>query len=132
MRGNRVLVDTSIWIAYFKDTDPVLTERIDGVLTDSDIYVPKVVIAELIQGAKTEKEISVIEDFVEAFYVIDQTENTWLHAGRLSYSMKRKGITVNIVDCYIAVIAHENNCKIMTLDEHFKGIKKYIPLELLQ
>ena len=131
MRGNRVIVDTSIWIAYFKDTDPALTEKIDGLLTFSDIYVPKVVIAELIQGAKTEKEISVIEDFVEAFDVIDQTENTWLKAGRLSFSMKRKGITVHIVDCYIAVIANENNCKIMTLDEHFKGIKKYIPLELL-
>jgi hypothetical protein len=131
VRDNRVLVDTSIWIAYFKDTYPVLTERIDGVLTDSDIYVPRVVIAELIQGAKSEKEISVIEDFVEAFNVIDQTENTWLQAGRLSFSIKRKGVTVNIVDCYIALIAHENNCKIMTLDEHFKGIKKYIPLELL-
>ena len=132
MRDNRVLVDTSIWIAYFKDTDPVLTERIDDVLTDSDVYVPRVVIAELIQGAKTEKEISVIEDFVEAFNVIDQTDNTWLRAGRLSFSMKRKGVTVNIVDCYIAVIAKENNCKIMTLDEHFKGIKKFIQFELLQ
>ncbi|MFZ2197500.1 MAG: PIN domain-containing protein [Thermodesulfovibrionales bacterium] len=132
MKDNKVLVDTSIWIAYFKDTDPVLTEKIDEVLTDSDVHVPRVVIAELIQGAKTEKEISVIEDFVEAFNVIDQTDNTWLRAGRLSFSMKRKGMTVNIVDCYIAVIAHENNCKIMTLDEHFKGIKKYLPLELLQ
>ena len=132
MRDNRVLVDTSIWIAYFKDADPALTEKIDDIITFSDVYVPRVVIAELIQGAKTEKEISVIKDFVEAFHVIDQTENTWLRAGRLSFSMKRKGLTVNIVDCYIAVIAHENNCKIMTLDEHFKGIKKYIQLELLQ
>lgn len=55
--------------------------------------------------------------------MIDQTENTWLKAGRLSFSMKRKVITVNIVDCFIAVIAQENNCKIMTFDEHFKGIK---------
>jgi tRNA(fMet)-specific endonuclease VapC len=132
VKDNRVLVDTSMWIAYFKDTDPVLTGKIDGLLTSSDVYTPRVVIAELIKGAKTKKEISVIEDFVEAFHIIDQTENTWLRAGRLSFSIKRKGMTVNIVDCYIAAIAHENNCKIMTLDEHFKGIKKYIPLELLQ
>jgi predicted nucleic acid-binding protein len=37
------------------------------------VYVPKVVIAELIQGAMREKEIAVIEDFVNAFLVIDQT-----------------------------------------------------------
>jgi tRNA(fMet)-specific endonuclease VapC len=127
----RVLVDTSIWIAYFKNADTLLTEKIDNVLTFYEIFVPRVVIAELIQGAKTEKEMSVIEEFVDAFYIIDQTENTWLKAGRLSFSMKRKGLTVHIIDCYIAAIAHENKCKLMTLDEHFKGIKKYIQLELL-
>jgi tRNA(fMet)-specific endonuclease VapC len=127
----RVLVDTSIWIAYFKNADTLLTEKIDNVLTFYEIFVPRVVIAELIQGAKTEKEISVIEEFVDAFYIIDQTENTWLEAGRLSFSMKRKGLRVHIIDCYIAAIAHENKCKLMTLDEHFKGIKKYIQLELL-
>ncbi len=37
------------------------------------MYVLKVVIAELIQGAMTEKEIAVIEYFVNAFLVIDQT-----------------------------------------------------------
>lgn len=54
-----------------------------------------------------------------------------MKAGRLSFSMKRKGLTVNIVDCYIAVIANENNCKIFSLDEHFKSIKKFLKFELI-
>lgn len=130
MRDDRVLIDTSVWIDYFKNRDGRLAERVDEVLTFSDVYVPKVVIAELIQGAKSEKEISVIEEFIEAFNIIDQTEDTWLNVGRLSFSMKRKGITANIIDCYIAVIASENNCKIFSLDEHFKDIKRFLRFEL--
>src|SRR3990172_5584622 len=42
------------------------------------------------------------------------------------YTMKRKGITANLMDCYLAVIAQENNCKIFTLDRHFKDIKKFL------
>ncbi len=131
MRDKKILVDTSVWIDYFKGNDANFHGRVDKALTNFRIYVPKVVLAELIQGAKSEKEIAVIEDFTDAFYIVDQKEDTWLNAGRLSYSMKRKGITVNIIDCYIAVIASENDCSIFSLDEHFKGIKKFLHIELI-
>lgn len=131
MEGDKVLIDTSVWIDYFKNRDDNFSQRVDEILTFSDVYVPKVVIAELIQGAKSEKEISVIEEFIEAFHIIDQTEDTWARAGRLSFSMKRKGISVHLVDCYIAMLAVENNCKIFSLDEHFKDIKKFLKIELL-
>jgi tRNA(fMet)-specific endonuclease VapC len=128
---NRVLIDTSVWIAYFKNSQRQVTEKVDDVLTHSHVYVPKVVIAELIQGAKTDKEIAVIEEFVHAFTVIDQTADTWLKAGRLSFSMKKKGITVHIIDCYIAMLADEHNCIIFSLDEHFKSIQKFLKIDLL-
>jgi hypothetical protein len=132
VKGDKVLIDTSVWIEYFKNKNNQLAEKVDEVLTLSDVYVPKVVIAELIQGAKSEKEISVIEEFIDAFNIIDQTDKTWVNAGRLSFSMKRKGITVNLVDCYIALLANENNCKLFSLDEHFKSIKKFLRLELFE
>lgn len=132
MKGDKVLIDTSVWIKYFKNRNDQFSERVDEVLTFSDVYVPKVVIAELIQGAKSEKEISVIEEFIDAFNIIDQTDKTWVNAGRLSFSMKRKGITVNLVDCYIALLANENNCKLFSLDEHFKSIKKFLRFELFE
>ena len=131
MKGDRVLIDTSVWIAYFKDRDSRLSDKVDEILTSAHVYIPKVVIAELMQGAKSEKEIAVIEDFFEAFTVIDHTESTWEQAGRLSFSMKRKGITIHLIDCYLAITAQENNCKLFSLDEHFKSIKKFTPLEII-
>ena len=130
MKDKKILIDTSVWIAYFKGNNIPLHSTVDRALTHSHIYVPKVVLAELIQGAKSEKEVAVIEDFVEAFYIIDQKEDSWLKAGRLSFSMKRKGVTVHIIDCYIAVIANENGCSIFSLDEHFKSVKKFFHIEL--
>lgn len=88
-------------------------------MSSVEICVPKVVIAELMQGAKTEKELAAIEAFAEAFTIIDQTDTSWLQAGRLAYSLKRKGSAVNQVDCYIAVLAKENRCSILSLDIHF-------------
>jgi len=131
VKGDRVLIDTSVWIAYFKDRDSRLSDKVDEILTSAHVYIPKVVIAELMQGAKSEKEIAVIEDFFEAFTVIDHTENTWEQAGRLSFSMKRKGITIHLIDCYLAITAQENNCKLFSLDEHFKSIKKFTLLEIM-
>lgn len=130
MRDRKVLIDTSVWIDYFKGNDANFHKKVDKALTQSHIHIPGVVLAELIQGAKSEKEIAVIEDFIEAFHIIDQKEDTWLKAGRLSFSMKRKGITAHIVDCYIAVIANENGCSIFSVDEHFKSIKKFLHFEL--
>lgn len=131
MSDNRVLIDTSVWIAYFKNSHKQLIEKVDNVLTHDSVYVPKVVIAELIQGAKTDKEIAVIEEFVNAFAVIDQTADTWLKAGRLSFLMKKKGSTVHIIDCYIAILANEHNCSILSLDEHFRSIQKFLKFDLL-
>ena len=128
---NRVLIDTSVWIAYFKNSLKQLTEKVDDVLTHGSVYVPKVVIAELIQGAKTDKDSAVIEEFVNAFAVIDQTADTWLKAGRLSFLMKKKGSMVHIIDCNIAILANEHNCSILSLDEHFRSIQKFLKFDLL-
>lgn len=131
VKGKRVLIDTSAWIAYFRNADPGLSEKIDDVLANAEVCIPRVVIAELVQGAKAEKEVLVIEDFIEAFNIIDQTEETWIKAGKVSFSMKRKGLTVHIIDCYIAVLAVEHGCSLLTLDEHFKSIRKFLNLELI-
>ena len=130
MKDRSILIDTSVWIDYFKGNDVHFQRKVDEALTNCHIYVPKVVLAELIQGAKSEKEIMVIEDFIDAFHIIDQKDDTWLKAGRLSFTMKRKGVTVSIIDCYIAAIANENGCIIFSLDEHFNSIKKFLNISL--
>ena len=129
--NDKVLIDTSVWIAYFKADDPALVGLVENIMTVAEICVPKVVLAELTQGARTEQEISTLREFVGAFTIIDQNDETWEKAGRLSFQMKRKGISIHLADCYIAVIAYENRCRLLTLDKHFKEIKRFLGIELI-
>jgi predicted nucleic acid-binding protein len=128
---HKILIDTSVWIKYFRDKSGGPLEKMDEILSKHEVYVPKIVIAELIQGSKSEREISIIEDFVDAFNIIDHREDTWIKAGRLSYSLKKKGKIVNLTDCYIAVIAQEHDCHIFSFDEHFKDIQKSLSIQLV-
>ena len=131
MSAERVLVDTSVWVSYFRGGSPVIAEKVDRLLAGDEVCVPKIVLAELLQGAKSEREISAIEDFFDAFTILDQTPETWLTAGKLSRELKMRGKTIHLLDCYLAVIAKENACAILTLDDHFKEIQKVMPLALV-
>ena len=131
MNAENILIDTSVWIKYFRDKPDGLSKKVDEILSRHEVYVPKIVIAELIQGSKSDREISVIEDFVDAFNIIDQKDDTWIKTGRLSYSLRKKGKTVNLTDCYIAVIAQEYDCRIFSFDEHFKDIQKSLNIRLV-
>ena len=131
MSAERILIDTSVWIEYFRNQSAGLVVLVEKIAKSGKICVPRVVMAELIQGAKSEKEISVIGEFMEAFGILDQTDQTWLKAGRQSYELKRKGKNINLTDCYIAVLAQENNCAVLTLDRHFKDIHQHTGLPLV-
>jgi len=119
-----VVIDTSVWIAYLQANSPArIPDLVDDILGKSEVCVPKIVIAELIQGAHSEKDLATIRDFLDAFTIIAEGDGSWVEAGKLAYALKKKGKTVNLADCYIAVLAKENNCSILTLDKHFNDIQ---------
>jgi len=127
----RVLVDTSIWVDYLRGVTPIVAEKVDRLLSDAEVCVPKIVLVELLQGAKSDREVAAVEDFLGAFTIIDQGPDTWLEAGKLSRRLRSRGQTIHLIDCYIAVIGDENGCAVFTLDEHFREIQKVLPLRLL-
>lgn len=130
-KDDKILIDTSIWIEYFRNKESTLSILVDEILTDHDVYVPKIVLAELIQGARSEKEIAAIESFADAFHVVDGREDAWLKAGKLSYALKKEGKNIHIVDCFIAVVAQEYECGVLTLDKHFSEIQGKTGLRLI-
>lgn len=132
MNADRILVDTSVWVEYFRGGNPNLSARLDELIEKGRICIPAIVLAELIQGAKTEPERRTIEDLKDAFTVIDQKEDTWIEAGKLSYDLRRKGKSIHLTDCYIAIIARENGCVIFTRDTHFRDIGEILDIRLLQ
>ncbi len=131
MNADRVLVDTSVWIEYFRGGDPDVLAKMDGLIKSGRVWIPPVVLAEMIQGARSRAEFKIIEDLRDAFTMIDQREGPWLAAGKLSYDMRKRGKSFHLTDCYIATIARENGCAVFTRDVHFPEIREVLDIKLL-
>lgn len=63
MSGKKTIIDTSVWIDYFRKQSAALSEAVDVVLSGDDIYIPRIVVAELIQGAKSLRWISILRRY---------------------------------------------------------------------
>ncbi len=70
------------------------------------------------------------EDFLDTFAILDQSQGTWLEAGKLSRKLKNKGETALLLDCYIAGTAKENACAIFILDSRLEEIQRTMPITL--
>ena len=121
MKAN-VLVDTSIWIEYFNKPDSGAGTSLENLLKEGRVLGAGLVLTELLQGAKIEKEFQLILDSVTALPFLETTLTTCIDAGRISFSLHKKGVTIPVTDIILASLALENRCLIFTLDPHFNRI----------
>jgi len=123
MKAN-VLVDTSIWIEYFNKPDSNAGKSLENLLKKGRVFLTGIILTELLQGAKIEKEFESILESMLALPFLKTTLNTWIQSGRISFALRKKGITIPTTDLIIASLSLENNCKIFTLDLHFNKIPR--------
>ncbi|MBI5639732.1 MAG: PIN domain-containing protein [Nitrospirae bacterium] len=128
---DKVLVDTSVWIEFFRKRDPWYV-AVSGLMDDKRVCCAGIILAELIQGAKSEKELQVLRDFRHIFPFIEESVDLWQAAGELSHVLLRKGKSVGLSDCYLAVAAKTNKLKVLTLDKHFELIKGLAGISLYE
>ena len=129
--SGEVLVDTSAWIAYFRQQEP-LHSTVAALLETDRICCVGLILAELLQGAKGKAEQATLRDFPSVFSFINETTLLWVAAGDLSASLRRKGHTVGLADCFIAVAAKEYGAVILTCDRHFDLLSDVLGLELVK
>ena len=128
---DRVLIDTSIWVDFFRGKDAGLAEKISALLKSGMAVYCGIIALELIKGAKGQRELQVLQDAFDAMEKASETEDTYFYAGRLGYEMARKGHSMGVVDLLIAQVAIENDLSLLTADGHFGTIAKNSRLKLL-
>lgn len=119
---DKVLVDTSIWIEFFNRPESKSGLRLDKLIRQGKVCSTGIVLTELLQGAKIEKEFNAILESFVVLPFLNTTIDTWIMAGKISFSLRRKGITIPTTDLIIASLAIENDCPVFTSDPHFKKI----------
>lgn len=127
--SDRIWVDTSAWIEFFRKKDPyykIILEFIDS----SKVCYLGLILAELLQGAKSQKELDVLKEFLHVFDFLPESTEMWRKAGELSYLLRQKGKMAGLSDCYISVVANTHDAIVLTLDKHFEIIGKETGLNL--
>lgn len=121
MTRDGVIVDTSVLIDFLKNRAPNAAE-VAALITSKRIRTTGVIMAELLQGARTATEDAYVVELLEGIPAIEVTSALWMNAGKLSRSLRRKGITLPLSDISIAALAIEQNLSVFTLDGHFEQI----------
>jgi tRNA(fMet)-specific endonuclease VapC len=127
---DKILVDTSVWIEFFRKEQSAVSRKIREYLEINLVCYTGPVAIELYQGAKTKKEIEVIDHLLQVIDYIDITRAHYHHAGQISHDAARSGRIFSIVDLILTAVAHDEQLRLFSLDSHFKEISRFCPLSL--
>jgi predicted nucleic acid-binding protein len=120
MPNDLFLIDTSAWIlALRKDFLPAVKDRIEYLLRENAIITSGMIKLELLGGTKEEKEFQRLKIRLDALEMVETNTSLWERAYDLTFSLRRKGITVPYTDILIAASALMVDATIVHADSHF-------------
>ncbi|WP_198264034.1 PIN domain-containing protein [sulfur-oxidizing endosymbiont of Gigantopelta aegis] len=125
-----VLVDTSVWIDYFRSGDK--SEKLDFLIDENLVVINELILAELLPLLIVKKEKKVIRllQIIKKYHLYPDWEE--IRAYQVS-CLKSGSNGVGIPDLLIAQNSIQNNLPVYSIDKHFKfmhdakiGIKLYL------
>ena len=122
-----VLVDTSIWVEYFRNGNNA--KQLDLLIDENIVVTNRLILAELVPFLKIRNH----KKLVNLLYQISRLELiiNWEEIVTFQYRCLKNGINgIGIPDLIIAQNAKQNHCRIYSLDHHFTLMKKVIEIEL--
>jgi predicted nucleic acid-binding protein len=117
-----IIVDTCVWIEFFREPESEFTLHLKGLLLERKVIMVGMVMAEILQGVKVPKEANLVEQSLAKLRYLEITRDIWVTAGEISASLRSTGITIPLSDLIIAAIALSGNHEIFTIDPHFNKI----------
>lgn len=120
-----ILPDTSIWIDYFRGTEPAATE-LDRLLADEPPALCGPILAELVAGLATDQRDDVWLALSSLTFV-ELGRDAWTQAGELAHELRRRGASVPLLDLLIAVAAVRADAALWTRDTDFERISDVLP-----
>ena len=128
-----VLVDTSVWIDFFADRpEPHVAVLQELIETDEDLCLCGIVLAELLQGIRSDSSFRRTRDYLDALIFLPMQQETFVAAAQIYRSLRKKGITIRKpVDCMIASVAIAHSLPLLHNDRDFDRIAKHSKLRIL-
>lgn len=124
-----LVIDTSIWVEYFRGTPHPL---VDNALQDGAVVLPMVVAAELLSGVRQTVEAAELRDFLELLRPHGNQMAHWYRVGALRSVLARKGLAISTPDAHVAQCALDLQVPLYANNAVFPKIAKWTALKLAE
>lgn len=127
-----ILVDSSVWIDYFRSADTPQVALLDSLFGRSPLAVGDVIAAEVLQGVHDEREFRLVKRTFEAFERIDIAGYELAVKASENYrSLRAKGITIRkTIDTLIATRCIEDRLTLLHADKDFEPFTEHLGLKV--
>lgn len=123
----RVLVDTSIWVDYFRSGTS--SDLLDDLIDENLVVTNNLILAELIPSLRVSGHVKVIKK-LEALRANDLALN-WSEIMWVQFQCLKSGHNgIGIPDIMIGQNASQNNCQVWALDNHFRVLSRKMGFQL--
>lgn len=125
-----ILVDSSVWIDFFRGVITPQTEKLDTLLSSELLAVGDLILAEVLQGFRKEKDFNKARRLLTALDVVNLGgEEVAIQAARNYRALRTLGVTIRkTIDTIIATCCIEEDYILLYSDRDFDPFVEYFGL----
>jgi predicted nucleic acid-binding protein len=126
-----ILVDSSVWIDYFRGRQNSQTDRLDGLLGNQPVATGDLVLAEVLQGFGSARDFNQGKKLLTSLPIIELVGgNIAIQAAKNFRTLRSLGITVRkTIDTLIATSCIEKGLVLLYSDKDFDPFVEHLGLQ---
>ncbi len=126
-----ILVDSSVWIEYFRSMDTPQVVLLDTLLGSSHLAVGDLIATEVLQGVRDEREFKMVKETFDAFDHVDLLGYELAIKAAINYrALRGFGITIRkTIDSIIATRCIEDGLILLHSDRDFHPFAQHLGLK---
>ena len=127
-----ILVDSSVWIDFFRGNDTPQVERLDSLLSQERIAVGDLIATEVLQGFRSERDFNQARKTLEAFDFVDLGgSDIAIKAAKNFRTLQSLGFTVRkTIDTIIATKCIDAGYALLHADRDFEPFREHLGLRV--
>ena len=130
--GRLILVDSSVWIDYFRGAVTCQTEKLDGLLGREPLAIGDLILTEVLQGFASERDFNRARKLLSSLMVVQLGgAETAIKAARNFRTLRKRGVTVRkTIDAIIATRCIESRYELLHSDRDFDAFAEHLGLRV--
>jgi predicted nucleic acid-binding protein len=128
-----ILVDSSVWIDYFKGAITAQTEKLDKVLGQEPLAIGDLILTEVLQGFADERDFNEARRMLTSLTVVQLGgQEIAIQAAKNFRALRVLGVTVRkTIDTMIATWCIESGYDLLHDDQDFDPFAKHLGLRVV-